>query len=81
MMTAIQEQAIQLIQQLPDEKIQAIITLAADELSLIALKRQIVLKKKNAFARLEALDLQLPSDFKADEELKQAMVEKYGIAD
>jgi hypothetical protein len=81
MMTAIQEQAIQLIQQLPDEKIQAIITLAADELSLIALKRQIVLKKKNAFARLEALDLQLPSDFKADEELKQAMEEKYGIAD
>ncbi|MBQ1240009.1 MAG: hypothetical protein IIX71_08460 [Ruminococcus sp.] len=80
-MTAIQEQAIQLIQQLPDEKIQAIITLAADELSLIALKRQIVLKKKNAFARLEALDLQLPSDFKADEELKQAMEEKYGIAD
>ena len=80
MMTAIQEQAIQLIQQLPDEKIQAIITLAADELSLIALKRQIVLKKKNAFARLEALDLQLPSDFKADEELKQAMEEKYGIA-
>ncbi len=72
MMTAIQEQAIQLIQQLPDEKIQAIITLAADELSLIALKRQIVLKKKNAFARLEALDLQLPSDFKADEELKQS---------
>ncbi len=52
-----------------------------DELSLIALKRQIVLKKKNAFARLEALDLQLPSDFKADEELKQAMEEKYGIAD
>ena len=81
MMTAIQEQAIQLIQQLPDEKIQAIITLAADELSLIALKRQIVLKKKNAFARLEALDLQFPNDFKADEELKQAMVEKYGIAD
>ena len=81
MMTAIQEQAIQLIQQLPDEKIQAIITLAADELSLIALKRQIVLKKKNAFARLEALDLQLPSDFKADEELKQAMEGKYGIAD
>ncbi|MER2149131.1 MAG: hypothetical protein ABS987_08250 [Ruminococcus sp.] len=80
-MTAIQEQAIQLIQQLPDEKIQAIITLAADELSLIALKRQIVLKKKNAFARLEALDLQLPNDFKADEELKQAMEEKYGIAD
>jgi len=81
MMTAIQEQAIQLIQQLPDEKIQAIITLAADELSLIAFKRQVVLKKKNAFARLEALDLQLPSDFKADEELKQAMEEKYGIAD
>ena len=81
MMTALQEQAIQLIQPLPDEKIQAIITLAADELSLIALKRQIVLKKKNAFARLEALDLQLPSDFKADEELKQAMEEKYGIAD
>ena len=81
MMTAIQEQAIQLIQQLPDEKIQAIITLAADELSLIALKRQVVLKKKNAFARLEALDLQLPNDFKADEELKQAMEEKYGIAD
>ena len=81
MMTAIQEQAIQLIQQLPDEKIQAIITLAADELSLIALKRQVVLKKKNAFARLEALDLQLPNDFKADEELKQAMEEKYCIAD
>ncbi len=81
MMTAIQEQAIQLIQQLPDEKIQAIITLAADELSLIAFKRQVVLKKKNAFARLEALDLQLPNDFKADEELKQAMEEKYGIAD
>ena len=81
MMTALQEQTIQLIQQLPDEKIQAIITLAADELSLIAFKRQVVLKKKNAFARLEALDLQLPSDFKADEELKQAMEEKYGIAD
>lgn len=37
-MTQIQEQAIALIRQLPDSKIQAIITLAADELQLTQLQ-------------------------------------------
>ena len=41
-MTVIQEQAIQLIQQLPDDKIQAIITLATDEIHLLQLKKYVV---------------------------------------
>ena len=39
-MTAIQQQAIQLIYQLPDDKIKAIITLAVDELRLMEFQKQ-----------------------------------------
>ena len=79
-MTAIQQQAIQLIQRLPDAKIQAIITLAADELSLLDFQQKTVSNnKKTAFARLEELNLDLPSDFDADEELENAIGEKYGF--
>lgn len=81
-MTAIQQQAVQLIYQLPDDKIRAIITLAVDELSLIELRKQKELsEKKNAFARLEALNLVFPDNFDADAELSGALEEKYGIAD
>lgn len=81
-MTYIQEQAIELIQQLPDEKIQAIITLASDEISLINLKKNNdVLRKKKAFEALEALNLCLPENFDADAELASAMEEKYGRID
>lgn len=47
---------MQLIQQLPGDKIRAIITLAADELHLMELKKQKqAAKKKNAFEKLEKL--------------------------
>ena len=78
-MTYIQEQAIELIQQLPDEKIQAFITLASDEIKLMDLKRQEqISKKKQAFEKLESLHLDLPDDFDADAELAAAMEAKYG---
>lgn len=78
-MTLIQEQAIQLIQQLPDEKIQAIITLASDEIKLMRLTQQgYVSQKKQAFAALENLQLDLPMDFDADSELRAALEDKYG---
>lgn len=81
-MTAIQQQAVQLIYQLPDEKIKAIITLALDELHLMEFKKQEqTAKKKNAFARLEQLNLGLPEGFDADAELASALEEKYGTAD
>ncbi|WP_139182199.1 MULTISPECIES: hypothetical protein [unclassified Ruminococcus] len=85
-MTIIQEQAMQLIQQLPDEKIQAIITLATDELRLMQLDRiEKTARKKAAFAELEQLAEQLssniPEDFDADRELSEALEEKYGTAD
>ena len=63
-MTIIQEQAIQLIQQLPDDKIQAIITLATDEIKLMRLEKSEKLsKKKKAIRMLENLNLKLPDDF------------------
>lgn len=80
-MTAIQEQAIQLIQQLPDEKIQAIITLASDEINLINLQNtETSIRKKKALQRLDDLNLIFPDEFNEDEELEQAMEDKYGIA-
>ncbi len=80
-MTAIQQQAIQLIQRLPDAKIQAIITLATDELSLISYQQrsESSQKKETAFSRLEELDLHIPSDFNVDKELENAIGEKYGF--
>lgn len=81
-MTLIQEQAIQLIRQLPDEKIRAIITLAADEVRLQELKMQErVSNKKKAFAKLESLEINFPEDFDADTELKTALEDKYGRID
>lgn len=78
-MTLMQKQAIQLIQQLPDEKIQAIMILAADEIKLMELKKQEhVLRKKQAFSALEALKLSFPEDFDADAELSAALEDKYG---
>lgn len=72
MMTLIQEQAIQLIQQLPDEKIRAIITLAADEIKLMELKQQEnSSRKKQAYTDLENLHLDFPKDFDADAELQE----------
>lgn len=82
LMTMIQKQAIQLIQQLPDDKIQAIITLATDEIRLMHfsnMKRAD--KKKAAFHALEELRLDLPENFDADKELAEALEEKYGTAD
>lgn len=81
-MTMIQEQAIQLIKQLPDDKIKAIITLAADEIKLIQLeKTEKSEKKKNALYALENPELDLPDGFDSDEELAKALEEKYGIDD
>ena len=78
-MTSIQQQAIQLIKQLPDEKVMALITLATDEIRLIELKKQEqVERKKKAFKTLEMLDLEIPGDFDADAELYGALEEKYG---
>ena len=81
-MSVIQEQAIQLIQQLPDDKIQAIITLATDEVRLMQLSNfERASKKKAALAALEGLKLDLPDNFDADRELADALEEKYGTAD
>lgn len=78
-MTFIQQQAIELIQQLPDDKIQAFITLASDEIKLMEFKKQEqVSKRKQAFETLEKLQLDLPADFDADTELNAALEEKYG---
>ena len=68
--TAIQKQAIQLIQQLPDEKIQAIITLASDEIKLINLQNteNPIRKKKKALQTLGNLNLISPEGFDADKE-------------
>jgi len=81
-MTAIQKQAIQLIYQLPDDKIKAFITLAADENSRSEIeKKEHVERKKRAFAKLEQLDLGFPADFDVEKELAAAYEEKYGIID
>ena len=81
-LTLIQEQAIQLIQQLPDDKIRAIITLTSDELKLMEFKHQgYISKKKKAFKALEELNLDLPDNFDADEELAEPLEEKYGSSD
>lgn len=59
-MTSIQQQAIQLIQRLPDSKVLAIITLASDELSLMSFQQtEKNSDKKAALARLEELDLKI----------------------
>ncbi len=79
-MTAIQQQAIQLIRRLPDEKVLAIITLASDEIYLSELQKQSnVLKKETAFAQLESMDISFADDFDPQEELADALEEKYGI--
>lgn len=81
-MTAIQQQAIHLIQQLPDDKIMAIITLATDEINLMELKRrERVAEKEKAFDTLEKLELVLPDNFDADKELALALEKKYGNFD
>ena len=81
-MSMIQEQAMQLLQQLPDEKIQAIITLATDEIKLMRLSDADRLeRKKAALASLESLKLDLPEGFDADKEYAEAMEGKYGTAD
>ena len=72
---------MELIQQLPDDKIQAIITLATDEIKLMRLSEmQKYEKKKAAFSALEKLYLSLPDDFDADRELADALEGKYGSA-
>lgn len=81
-MTVIQEQAIRLIQQLPDDKIQAIITLATDEIKLMSLSNaERAAKKRAALTALEELRLNLPENFDADKELADALEKKYGAAD
>ena len=81
-MTAIQQQAVQLIYQLPDEKIKAIITLAVDELRLMDFQEQEqITKKQSAFARLEQLHFDLPDGFDTGAELASALEEKYGTTD
>ena len=81
-MTAIQQQAVQLIYQLPDEKIKAIITLAVDELRLMDFQEQEqITKKQSAFARLEQLHFDLPDGFDTNAELMSALEEKYGTTD
>ena len=81
-MSVIQEQAIRLIQQLSDEKIQAIITLATDEVTLMQLSKiEKAAKKKAALNALEEIKLDLPENFDPDKELADALEEKYGTAD
>ena len=81
-MTYMQEQAIRLIQKLPDNKIQAFLTLMSDETELLMPKiSEEAEKKKKAFYALEHLELGLPNGFDAEKELSLALEEKYGTPD
>ncbi len=72
---------MELIQQLPDDKVQAIITLATDEIKLMQYSElQKLEKKKAAFAALENLQLDLPDQYDPDKESADAQDEKYGPA-
>ena len=55
--------------------------IVSDELNLIKLDRQFKSEKRKAFERLESLNLNIPEDFDADEELRLALKENYGSAD
>lgn len=77
-MTAIQEQAIEIIKQLPDYKVEALLMLASDELELKKLRQQ---RKKEALNRLLSRKIELPADFDPDKELMEALEEKYGPVD
>ena len=81
-MTNIQEQAVNLIQQLPDSRLQAIIRLAESEIKqLHSDNDEIYEKKKRAFLVLNSIGLDLPEDFDPDKEFAEAMEEKYGPLD
>ena len=51
------------------------------ELNLIKPDRQFESEKRKAFERLESINLNIPEDFDADEELRLALEEKYGSDD
>ena len=81
-MTHIQERAIQLIQRLPDAKIQAFITLVSDECDLGPNPLpDNASDKRRAFLALENLKLDIPADFDVEKELAVALEEKYGPVD
>jgi hypothetical protein len=81
-MTNIQEQAVNLIQQLPDSRLQAIIRLAESEIKqLHSDNDEIYEKKKRAFLVLNSIDLDLPENFDPDKEFAEGMEEKYGPLD
>ncbi len=81
-MTHIQERAIQLIQRLPDAKVQAFITLVSDGFDLGASPLpEKTSDKKRALMALKGLKLDIPPDFDAEKELAAALEEKYGPID
>ena len=81
-MTTIQERAIQMIMNMPDDKVKALIALAEYEFTSFSYKQKSEIRdKRKAFASLEIINLNIPADFDADSELSQALVEKYGIDD
>ncbi len=77
-MTTVQEQAIEIIKQLPDYKVEALLMLASDELELKKLRQK---KKKEALHNLLAREIELPDGFDPDKELMEALEEKYGPVD
>lgn len=79
-MSTIKQKAIQMIENLPDDKVQALINLAADELILMRFQHNSEIRdKRQAFARLEKLNLNIPEGFDVKLELSQALGEKYDI--
>ena len=77
-MSAIQEKAIEIIKQLPDYKVEALLVLASDELELKKLRQQ---KKQEALHNILTRKAELPEDFEPDKELMEALEEKYGPID
>ena len=78
MMTAIQEQAIEIIKQLPDYKVEALITLFSDVGLPAVSDDKTLTKKKEALKRLQQADFVFSPDFDPDKELAEALEEKYG---
>ena|GEM_PF-2472668 len=79
-MTTIQERAIQMIKNMPDDKIKALIALAEDEFTSLSYKQKSGIRdKREAFARLEKINLNIPADFDADSELSKGIAKKTAI--
>lgn len=70
------------IMNMPDDKVKALIVLAEYEFTSLSYKQKSGIRdKREAFARPEKINLNIPADFNADSELSRALGEKYGVDD